>query len=151
VLYRLLACRLRRIAQAAVLVRVCLTRLILKGVAVHRVEHETEIVSVLSERNEIVNFVPGKVRRHARRTANQVIDDRTVFELFKYIAWFGQTRESRETGSTGTSAPARHGDYKTLCLGRNGPDVDTAAIQLTGQMLVVPVKLIRQPGILSSD
>jgi hypothetical protein len=84
-------------------------------------------------------------------TANQIINYRTVLELLENVAWFRDAREAGKSRPTCTGAPAWYSYGESLSFRKNGPGVDTTAVQLFREIRIILIKLIFQFGVLISN
>ena len=72
-----------------------LTRLVLKGVRIDGIEAQPTAARFLLESPVVLDEVPGKMRRHARRNATQLLHHRAVFESV-YLADYSYTSRCYE-------------------------------------------------------
>ena len=74
----------------------------------------------------------------------QLVDDGTVFNFFKYIAWLAFAREAGKTCAARTNAPGGHSDFK--CCRQIGQllDIESVARQGFTQRVIVVLESVAQ-------
>ncbi len=138
--HRLRANRGIGVREAAVFVRERLSRLILEGVRVHRVEPESERGAVFPEPLVVVGAIPGQVQRHRRSCGGQLVNDRAVLELFEYVSRLAQAREPAEACAAGAHTPGRNRHLEIGHRTRDVIDPDAAALELRAESGIVAGK-----------
>src|SRR5262245_18041637 len=124
-------------SQAAKLVRENLSRLVLKGVRVHRVEVEVVLARESAKLRSIFRLVPRNVQRHGRRRPDEFENSGAILQLFVNVPRFAGLWEASETCSTGSDAPRRNSDAKLLSPRGQIIDIDVVAPKLLSEVFVI--------------
>src|SRR5262245_29821809 len=131
---------------AAELVRVGLSGLILERVGVHGVEAEAETFAVLAQRIDIAHTIPWKMQRDRRRRAGELLDHRAVLELVEDVARLARAGEAREARAARAHAPRRQSDAELADARGDALDVEIAPAERAAECLVILLQR-RQGGL----
>src|SRR5580692_8950124 len=113
--------------QGAVAVGVCLLRLVLECIRIDGVESDAQLFRALAHAFGVADLVPGKMRRHARCDAAQLMNDRAILEFLVEVRRLTGQWEAREPRAAGAGTPARGGQLESRRAGFDGVYGDAAA------------------------
>ncbi len=140
VLDGLVADRLVGVTQAAELVGVLLSRLILEGIGVGGVDEQAPGRRKRLQLRRALGAIPRNVQGHAGRDPHETKDRLAVLELLEDRLWFAGRRKPSEARTAGGQRPGRYGDAKRHREIGDHLDRDAAPRELLAEMRVVIIQ-----------
>src|SRR5580693_10512166 len=137
-------------SEAAELVRQ-LAGQVFEGIRIDGIENNSIGVRELAQFAEVIDAIPRKVRRHRRRRTSQLLDHGAVLQLLEDVSRFTCDRETRESRTARTDAPARNRDGKALYACSDSFEIHSTPRQYCSKMLIVGGKILLEARVVFHD
>src|SRR5215469_9950696 len=132
-------------------VTVELPRLVLKRVGIHRIKAQAKRGRLLAQYCVVIDLVPRKMQRHARRHRAKPMNYTTVLEFLVNVGWFTRKREPCKTSAPAPQTPAGNSNREARDASFDGVDVHPAPRELTAEAVIfVAQRLLKRSVVLGN-